>query len=143
MLALKRWLLAILQPCGACVLRLGHLNRHSDAVMMAVQIDLNVWAHTVLLLVTPEWADPLPQSASPADRRRSAILWLLTSLIGAACCTFIAWALPYFSTVMGIIAAVGDMSAAFILPALFSLRLVRPACMLPSACPCPASSPHC
>lgn len=97
------------------------------SVPARAQIDLNVWAHTVLLLLAPQWADP-PHAAAPLSHQRaSAVAWLTASLLGAAWCTLIAWAVPFFSTVMGLIAAVGDMSAAFILPALFCLRLVRPA----------------
>lgn len=95
--------------------------------MCKSQIDLNVWAHTLLLLAAPQWADPVPSSAPAAEHRKSALLWLVTSLLGAAVATAIAWSVPFFSTICGLIAAVGDMAAAFILPALFCLRLVRPA----------------
>ncbi|KAK9803254.1 hypothetical protein WJX73_010604 [Symbiochloris irregularis] len=93
--------------------------------ILAYQIDLNVWAHTALLLVAPRYADPQPPTAPPSDHRRSAMLWLLFSLLGAACCTLIAWVVPFFNTVMGLIAAIGDMSAAFVLPAAFCLVLTR------------------
>ena len=94
-------------------------------MFMRAQIDLNVWAHTLLLLAAPQWADPLPSTAPSGQQRRSAVIWLATTLAGAAFATAVAAAVPFFSTVMGLIAAVGDMSAAFILPALFCLRLVR------------------
>lgn len=34
------------------------------------------------------------------------------------------WLLPYFSTVLAVIAALGDVGGAYVLPLLFSLRLV-------------------
>ncbi|KAL0023611.1 hypothetical protein WJX77_006953 [Trebouxia sp. C0004] len=87
--------------------------------IIAYQIDLNVW--TDLILDFTARRSPTVNK-SP---RRQRMLWLITSVIGIAFAASMAYLLPFFSTIMGLIAAIGDLSAAYALPALFSLCLMR------------------
>ena len=92
--------------------------------MDCLQIDLNVWARTLLHLAWPEHAEPVPSSAPASQRRTAALVWGGTSAAGALLAFTIASLLPYFSTVMGLVAAIGDASAAYLLPSLFCLKLL-------------------
>lgn len=87
--------------------------------IIAYQIDLNVWTD-LMLDFTARQSHTLNKSP-----RRQKFLWLVTSCIGIAFAASMAYLLPFFSTIMGLIAAIGDLSAAYALPALFCLCLMR------------------
>ena len=78
----------------------------------------------MLHLLLPQYADSLPSSAPVAQKRASALVWVGTSVAGALLAFVTAALLPYFSTIMGLVAAIGDTSAAYLLPALFCLKLL-------------------
>ena len=88
--------------------------------IIAYQIDLNVWTDLILNFT----AKQSPTTSKSA--RHEKLLWLLVSCIGIAFAGSLAYLLPFFSDIMGLIAAVGDLSAAYALPALFCLVLMRP-----------------
>ena len=87
--------------------------------IIAYQIDLNVWTDLIL--------DFTARRSTTVNKspRRQRMLWLVTSVIGIAFAASMAYLLPFFSTIMGLIAAIGDLSAAYALPALFCLCLMR------------------
>ena len=87
--------------------------------IIAYQIDLNVWTDLILDFTTRR--NPTANK-SPGSQK---LLWLVTSCIGIAFAASMAYVLPFFSTIMGLIAAIGDLSAAYALPALFCLCLMR------------------
>ena len=87
--------------------------------IIAYQIDLNVWTDLILNFTVKK--SPTT-SKSP---RHQKVLWLIVSIIGIVFAASMAYLLPFFSTIMGLIAAVGDLSAAYALPALFCLCLMR------------------
>lgn len=87
--------------------------------IIAYQIDLNVWTDLMLDFTARR---SVTVTKSPRRQRMS---WLVTSVIGIAFAASMAYVLPFFSTVMGLIAAIGDLSAAYALPALFCLCLMR------------------
>ena len=87
--------------------------------IIAYQIDLNVWTDLILNFTAKK--SPTT-SKSP---RHQKVLWLIVSIIGIVFAASMAYLLPFFSTIMGLIAAVGDLSAAYALPALFCLCLMR------------------
>ena len=110
-------------PCSDIVCPSRKYPVHQDS-LHALQIDLNVWARTLLHLAWPEFAEPVPSSAPASQRRASVLVWGGTSAAGALLAFSIASLLPYFSTVMGLVAAIGDVSAAYLLPSLFCLKLL-------------------
>ncbi|KAL3140245.1 hypothetical protein ABBQ38_004517 [Trebouxia sp. C0009 RCD-2024] len=87
--------------------------------IIAYQIDLNVWTDLALDFTTRR--NP-HANKSPGSQK---LLWLVTSCVGIAFAASMAYVLPFFSTIMGLIAAIGDLSAAYALPALFCLCLMR------------------
>jgi amino acid permease len=66
------------------------------------------------------YADELAATSS----WRTKGLWLAVTLVCIAFGGCVAWALPYFSIVMAVIAALGDVMSMFGLPCLFALRLL-------------------
>ena len=93
--------------------------------LLAYQINANVWAHLALTLVgrlRGGEAAADPHAADAAGRGP----WLAAT---AACVAFslaIAASLPYFSSLMAVIASLGDLAGAYALPALFLLKLGGP-----------------
>lgn len=87
--------------------------------IIAYQIDLNVWTDLILDFTARR------SRAVNKSPRQQRFLWLVVSIIGIAFAAVMAYLLPFFSTIMGLIAAIGDLSAAYALPALFCLCLMR------------------
>ena len=83
-----------------------------------------MFCSTALHLLCPSYAEAPARTASLQHRRLSSLIWAGTTVAGALLAFGIAAALPFFSTVMGLVAAVGDLSAAYLLPALFCLVLL-------------------
>ncbi len=52
---------------------------------------------------------------------RSRLAWAVTSVVGIAYSCAVSTTFPFFSTVVAIIAALGDLAGAYALPALFVL----------------------
>ena len=52
-------------------------------------------------------------------------MWGIASFAGIMMSGFISWAVPFFSSLMALIAAFGDLQAAYALPALFASKLLH------------------
>eukprot|EP00891_Asterochloris_glomerata_P002391 jgi/Astpho2/2391/fgenesh1_pg.00044_%23_35_t len=89
--------------------------------LIAYQIDLYVWTDLLLTALTP--ASKKESRTSVAAQKAQ---WFVLSTVGIAFSFAVSYLVPHFDTVMGFIAAVGDLSALFLIPSLFSLCLLRP-----------------
>ncbi|CAL8466173.1 g5709 [Coccomyxa elongata] len=88
--------------------------------IVAYMINLNIWTHLLLHLFVPSMNG---EEESSSWRGRGA--WALVSVAGIGLSWLVSVTFPYFSTVMAIIAALGDLAGAYALPALFVLYLMR------------------
>ena len=86
--------------------------------IFAYQINLNVWADMVLHVCAPQ------VSHTTLQQTTGRLLWAVVTVIGIAFAFAVSVTFPYFSAVMALIAAIGDLAAAYALPALFSLKLL-------------------
>lgn len=86
--------------------------------IFAYQINLNVWSDMVLHVCAPQVSQTTLQQ--PIGR----LIWAVVTIIGIAFAFAVSVTFPYFSSVMALIAAIGDLAAAYALPALFSLKLL-------------------
>ncbi|GAB4818791.1 hypothetical protein N2152v2_005837 [Parachlorella kessleri] len=89
--------------------------------VVAYAININVWTDLVLHLLAA--AHGVPTSHQDSSSHRGS--WAATSCIGLAFCFLVAYTFPYFTIVVALISSVGDLAAAYALPALFSLKLLK------------------
>ncbi len=87
--------------------------------IFAYQINLNVWADMVLHILVPHMNDSASRQTTIGR-----LTWAAAIVIGIAFSFVISIFFPYFSIVMALIASIGDLAAAYALPAMFSLRLL-------------------
>ena len=87
--------------------------------IFAYQINLNVWADMVLHVLVPHMNDSASRQTTIGR-----LTWAAAIVIGIAFSFVISIFFPYFSIVMALIASIGDLAAAYALPAMFSLRLL-------------------
>ena len=86
--------------------------------IFAYQINLNVWADMILHLFAPQ------MNHSTRNQVSGRMVWAVVTVIGIAFAFAVSVTFPFFSAVMALIAAIGDLAAAYALPALFSLKLL-------------------
>ena len=87
--------------------------------IFAYQINLNVWADMVLHIVAPH------MNESSARRTTTGrLMWAGVIIIGIAFSVVVSIFFPFFSIVMALIASIGDLAAAYALPAMFNLKLL-------------------
>ena len=86
--------------------------------IFAYQINLNVWADMVLHVVMPH-----RNNATAHGTGTGRLTWALVIVIGVAFSFVISVSFPFFSIVMALIASIGDLAAAYALPAMFNLKL--------------------
>ena len=87
--------------------------------IFAYQINLNVWADMVLHVVAPHMND-----SSTRRTTTGRLLWAAVIVVGIAFSFAISVFFPFFSIVMALIASIGDLAAAYALPAMFNLKLL-------------------
>ncbi|KAL6781314.1 hypothetical protein ACKKBG_A10640 [Auxenochlorella protothecoides x Auxenochlorella symbiontica] len=84
--------------------------------LVAYQININVLTHLVLTVVAKHRA--------PARSWRGWGAWTLVSGVGVLASWALASGIPFFSLVIALVAAVGDVAAGYLIPALLALRLL-------------------
>lgn len=89
--------------------------------IVAYAININVWTDLVLLLSGAAKGVASQQQEIPSPRAA----WAGVSTLGLLFCFLVAYTFPYFSIVVALISSVGDLAAAYALPALFSLKLLQ------------------
>ena len=87
--------------------------------IFAYQINLNVWADMVLHVVVPHLNTPSARLSATGR-----VTWAVV-IVGIAFSFVISTFFPFFSIVMALIASIGDLAAAYALPAMFNLKLLR------------------
>lgn len=80
------------------------------------QININVLTHLVLTVGA--------KHSAPAASWRGWAAWTLVSSTGVLGSWALASGVPFFSLVIALVAAVGDVSAGYLIPALLALRLL-------------------
>ncbi|CAL5228546.1 g11700 [Coccomyxa viridis] len=88
--------------------------------IVAYMINLNVWTHLVIHLIKPS----KQREDSDGEQRSSRGAWAVTSVIGIALSGVISVSVPFFDVIVAAIGALGDLAAAYALPALFVLVLM-------------------
>eukprot|EP00884_Botryococcus_braunii_P015159 jgi/Botrbrau1/23644/Bobra.55_2s0030.1 len=89
--------------------------------LLAYQINLNVWTHLAQHFVVPSM-----NQQENANTPQGRLSWFTFSCVGIAYSFAVASTFPFFSTVMAIIASLGDLAGAYTLPAIFVLVLAGP-----------------
>ncbi|KFM29202.1 hypothetical protein F751_1578 [Auxenochlorella protothecoides] len=84
--------------------------------LVAYQININVLTHLVLTVVAKHRA--------PARSWQGWGAWTLVSGVGVLASWALASGIPFFSLVIALVAAVGDVAAGYLIPALLALRLL-------------------
>ena len=87
--------------------------------IFAYQINLNVWADMVLHIVAPHMNE-----SSARQTTTGRLMWAGVIVIGIAFSFVVSIFFPFFSIVMALIASIGDLAAAYALPAMFNLKLL-------------------
>ncbi|KAL3133625.1 hypothetical protein ABBQ32_008143 [Trebouxia sp. C0010 RCD-2024] len=87
--------------------------------IFAYQINLNVWADMVLHVVAPSMND-----SSARGTASGRLIWAAVIVVGIAFSFAVSVFFPFFSIVMALIASIGDLAAAYALPAMFNLKLL-------------------
>ncbi|CAK0786030.1 hypothetical protein CVIRNUC_009243 [Coccomyxa viridis] len=87
--------------------------------IIAYMINLNVWTHLVLHLIAPS-----KQREEDGEEKSSRPAWAVTSVIGIALSCVVSVTVPFFDIIVAAIGALGDLAAAYALPALFVLVLM-------------------
>ncbi|KAK9902167.1 hypothetical protein WJX75_006684 [Coccomyxa subellipsoidea] len=87
--------------------------------IVAYMINLNIWTHLLLHLFVPSM-----NGAEVSSSLKGRAAWAAVSIAGIGLSWLVSVTFPYFSTVMAIIAALGDLAGAYALPALFVLYLM-------------------
>lgn len=81
-----------------------------------MKININVLTHLVLTVVAKHRA--------PARSWQGWGAWTLVSGVGVLASWALASGIPFFSLVIALVAAVGDVAAGYLIPALLALRLL-------------------
>lgn len=87
--------------------------------IFAYQINLNVWADMVLHVVAPHMNE-----SSARQTVTGRLMWAAVIIVGIAFSFVVSIFFPFFSIVMALIASIGDLAAAYALPAMFNLKLL-------------------
>jgi vesicular inhibitory amino acid transporter len=85
-------------------------------------VNLNVWTHNLLVLLGRTFQHQQSASAKSA-KEHCALKWLATSLLVVTYSWLISMFLPYFSTLVGVVASTTYLVCAYTLPCWFALVL--------------------
>ena len=69
----------------------------------------------------PQETLPLPSREEDGEQKSSRAAWAVTSVIGIALSCVVSVTVPFFDIIVAAIGALGDLAAAYALPALFVL----------------------
>lgn len=98
----------------------------------------------VKAICTSAICDTLHRREEDGEQKSSRIAWAVTSVIGIALSGVVSVTVPFFDIIVAVIGALGDLAAAYALPALFVLvgfrasrmTSVSVSCALPIAACC-------
>ena len=112
---------SVLPPGPATTLANVGLLAHT---ILAYVININVWSDVALHLTKAKNEDDdQPTDATTAHATTSRTVWALTTTLCVAFSALVAHLVPAFSSLMAVIASMGDLAGAYALPAVFVLAL--------------------
>ena len=77
--------------------------------------------HDVCLTPEVPKTIPLPSREEDGEQKSSRAAWAVTSVVGIALSCVVSVTVPFFDIIVAVIGALGDLAAAYALPALFVL----------------------